>query len=163
MADVVVEGTAAATIEEDQESTITSFFPELRDKSLIFQGDADCIPKSVELFVAMGLPKGLLPLKNIVETGWHEESGFSWTITSGEQQHYFEAADRQCAYDEIVTATITPGRMSNINGVKAKELGFFVPVNEISVVDAPDPADKKLVFTSLLGLSRTMPFHLFDE
>ena len=138
-----------------------TFFAHLRDTSLIFQGDEECIPKSIELFTAMGLPKSLLPLKDIIETGWDEASGFSWTITRGEQQHHFIKADRLCAYDEVVTATITKGRMANISGVKAKELGIYVPVNEI-YVDESNPNEKKLVFKSILGLSRTMAFDLFD-
>ena len=150
MATSVVEGVAPPT-----------FFPDLRDKAAIFNGQDEFNLKTVELFQNMGLPEKMLPLCDIIEGGFVEETGFSWIIARSEQQHHFVKADRHCSYDEVITSTISKGRMSNIHGVKAKELGIWVPVNEI-YVDESNPSEKKLVFKSILGLSRTMAFHLFE-
>ena len=140
---------------------IPVFFPELREKALIFIGDTECNARTSGYFKEMGLPEGLLPLKDILESGLVEETGFSWNACRNKQKHHFVKPDRHCSYDQIITCTISKGRMSNIRGVKAKELGVWVPLNEI-YVDHSDPSEKKVVFKSFLGLSRSMPFHLFE-
>ena len=136
-------------------------FPELREKAIIFEGQSEFTERTVLLFREMGLPENMLPLKDIVESGFVEETGFSWTVTRGGQRHHFAKADRMCSYDTIITSNITKGRMSNIKGVKAKELGLWVPIHEIYVDDSK-PNNKKLVFKGIMGLSRSMSFHLFE-
>jgi hypothetical protein len=140
------------------------FFPELRDKAIVTVGQEECAKKMRELYEHMGLPKGLLPLQEMVEGGWCEETGFTWIVTARPQRHHFERADKLCAYDQVVTSTVSKGRVSHIRGVRARELGLWVPVNEIFVDDSKlaDGGRKKVVFKSIMGLSRSMPFELYD-
>ena len=135
------------------------FFPLVRDKAIIYEG-AEAVAKSAELFEAMGLPGGLLPLEDVVEGGWVEETGFVWIVTRNAQKHHFVKADRHCNYDELVTCTIINKKMKDIHGVKAKDLGLWVPVNEISV-DEKNP--DKITFKSIMGLSRSFPANLFGR
>jgi hypothetical protein len=142
------------------------FFPEQRERAIVTVGQEECSKKMRELYEHMGLPKGLLPLQDIVEGGWCEETGFTWVVTARPQRHHFERADKLCAYDQVVTSTVSKGRVSHIRGVRARELGLWVPVNEIFVAAAdsklPDRGPKKLVFKSIMGFSRSMPFELYD-
>ncbi|MCO5593630.1 hypothetical protein L7F22_047645 [Adiantum nelumboides] len=134
------------------------FFPNVRDQALIFEGE-QASAKSIELFEGYGLPNGLLPLKNVVEGGWVEETGFVWLVIREAQKHHFEKANRDCSYDELITCTMSERRMKDIHGVKAKDLGLWVPINEI-VVDDKKPS-MKITFKSIMGLSRDFPFDNF--
>lgn len=138
-------------------SDAPAFFPDLREKAIIFQGD-ECSAKASELFETHGLPGGLLPLQDIIEGGWVEETGFVWMVTRRTQEHHFVKADRHCIYDELVCCTIQNKKMKDIRGVKAKDLLLWVPVNEI-YIDEKDPA--KIHFKSFMGLSRTFATDCF--
>ncbi|KAI5055305.1 hypothetical protein GOP47_0030450 [Adiantum capillus-veneris] len=139
----------AAAVEE-----MPQFFPTIRDKAIITHGDQESLTRAVELFDGYGLPNGLLPLKKIVEGGWVEETGFTWMVTEETQKHHFDKADRECRYDELISCTISAKKMTDIHGVKAKELGLWVPINEICV-DEKNP--DKIIFKSIVGLSRSFP------
>ncbi|MCO5610153.1 hypothetical protein L7F22_064388 [Adiantum nelumboides] len=130
------------------------FFPTIRDKAIITHGTEESLARAVELFNSFGLPNGLLPLKKIIEGGWVEETGFTWMVTAEAQKHRFEKAERECSYDELISCTISANKMSDIHGVKAKELGLWVPVNEI-YIDEKNP--DKITFKSIMGLSRSFP------
>ncbi|KAI5055311.1 hypothetical protein GOP47_0030456 [Adiantum capillus-veneris] len=132
-------------------------FPDLRDKAIIFEGEL-AAAKAIELYEGYGLPNGLVPLKNVVEGGWVEETGFVWLVINESQKHHFAKADRTCSYDELITCTISMKRMKDIHGVKAKELTLWVPINEILV---DEKNSDKITFKSIMGLSRTFPFDNF--
>ncbi|MCO5608541.1 hypothetical protein L7F22_062752 [Adiantum nelumboides] len=134
------------------------FFPNVRDKAIIFEGE-QAAAKAIELYEGFDLPNGLVPLKNVVEGGWVEETGFVWLVITEAQKHHFAKAKRDCSYDELITCVISKGRMKDIHGVKAKELGLWVPINEIVVDDKKPPT--KVTFKSIMGLSRDFPFDNF--
>ncbi|KAH7421641.1 hypothetical protein KP509_13G068900 [Ceratopteris richardii] len=133
----------------------------MREKAIINFGQEAAI-KSRELFEAFHFPNGLLPLQKVVEGGWVEETGFVWLVTEEAQKHHFVKPDRISKYDELVTCTISPRRMKDIRGVKAKDMGIWVPVNEI-YIDEKKP--DKIVFKSIMGLSRSFPVsdYVLDE
>ncbi|KAH7282004.1 hypothetical protein KP509_35G007700 [Ceratopteris richardii] len=133
------------------------FFPEIRDKAIVTFGE-ECSAKSDELLRGYELPDGLLPLKDVVEGGWVEETGFVWMVLGDAQQHHFAKADRFCYYDELITCTVSPKRMKDIHGVKAKDFGIWVPINEI-YIDEKNP--ETIVFKSIMGLSRSFPVSHF--
>lgn len=135
----------------------TALFPELRDKAVMSYGD-DCMEKSIELIESYGLPGGLLPLKDVVEGGWVEETGFVWISTKKKQDHHFKRADRHCSYDKLVTCVMEKNKMKDIKGVKARDMLVWVPVNEITIDDKKPP---KLHFKSFAGLSRSFTAELF--
>ena len=141
-------------------STVTTealLFPELREKAIISHGE-ECMKKSIDLIQEFGLPGGLLPLKDVIEGGYVEETGFVWILTKSKQQHHFKKADRLCKYEELVTCRMEKNKMKDIKGVKAKDMLLWVSVNEI-LKDEKEPP--KLHFKSFAGLSRSFPVEYF--
>ena len=51
---------------------------EMRSKAEVYNGDALCQEKTKLLLKEVGLPNGLLPLRDIIECGYVEETGFVW-------------------------------------------------------------------------------------
>ncbi|MCO5573358.1 hypothetical protein L7F22_027127 [Adiantum nelumboides] len=147
----------ATTIVKQKE--VAKPFADVREKAVIHFGE-ECNLKSMELFEAFGLPGGLLPLQDIVEGGYVEETGFVWMIVKKKQQYHFKKADRHCSYAETVSCYLKPKKMTKVTGVKAKDMMIWVPINEISVDDAAEP---KVHFKSLGGLSRSFNSELFGR
>ncbi|XXG79041.1 hypothetical protein AAC387_Pa09g0197 [Persea americana] len=133
---------------------------ELRAKAEIYHGNDICLEKSKFLFQEMGFPRGLLPLKDLVECGYVEETGFVWLKQKSKSEHYFEKIGKNVTYAPEITAYVEKLKIKNLTGVKAKELLIWLTVNEIH---ATGPADGKVVFKTLTGLSRTFPSSAFDE
>jgi hypothetical protein len=134
-------------------------FPDLRDKAILSYGE-ECSKKSIELMQAFNLPGGLLPLKDVIEGGYVEDTGFVWILTRSKQQHHFKRADRLCKYEELVTCRMEKKKIKEIKGVKAKDMMLWVSVNEIVKDDTKEPA--KLHFKSFAGLSRSFPAEYFS-
>lgn len=45
----------------------------------------------------MGLPNGLLPLKDMEECGYVKETGFVWLKQKKKTEHKFEKIDKSCS------------------------------------------------------------------
>ncbi|KAJ7555066.1 hypothetical protein O6H91_05G021700 [Diphasiastrum complanatum] len=129
-----------------------------REGALILTAQDDPLPKAIELIEGLGLPGGLLPLEDVVECGYVEQTGFVWITQKHKNGHYFKKASRQVAYAEKITCTLQKNRLKNVTGVKAKELLIWVPVNEIAV---DEPPSSKIHFKSLAGITRTFPVDAF--
>lgn len=124
----------------------------------MYTGDEICREKSRFLLTEMGLPNGLLPLKDIVEVGYVKETGFVWLIQKKKFDHRFEKIGKPVQYGVEVTAHIEPGRITKLTGVKAKELLLWVVLREIYV---DDPPTGKITFKTPTGLFRTFPVDAF--
>ncbi|KAI5083551.1 hypothetical protein GOP47_0003294 [Adiantum capillus-veneris] len=148
----------ATTVEVVKQKELAKPFAEVREKAVIHFGE-ECKLKSMELFESFGLPGGLLPLQDIQEGGFVEETGFVWMI-SKKQQYHFKKADRHCSYAETISCYLKPKKMTKISGVKARDMMIWVPINEISVDDAAEP---KIHFKSVGGLSRSFNPELFGR
>ncbi|KAL3851486.1 hypothetical protein ACJIZ3_013368 [Penstemon smallii] len=116
--------------------------------------------KSVELLEKMNLPKGLLPLDNILEVGYNEETGFVWLKQKEKKNHVFRAIGRNVWYDREVTAFVEDRRMKQVTGVKSKELLVWLTIHNISI---KDPSSGNITFSTATGLSRTFPVSAFEE
>lgn len=125
----------------------------------MYQGDEICREKSKQLLTEMGLPNGLLPLKDIVEVGYVKETGFVWLIQKKKCEHRFEKIGKPVQYATEVTAYIEPNRITKLTGVKAKELLLWVMLREI-YVDVPPTG--KITFKTPTGLFRTYPVDAFQ-
>lgn len=132
---------------------------EVRAKAEIYHGDEICQEKSKFLFQEEGLPKGLLPLKDIVECGYVEETGFVWLKQKKKSEHYFEKIGKNVSYAPEITAYIENLRIKKLTGVKAKELLIWITINEIYI---NNPPDGKVVFKTPTGLSRSFPTSAFE-
>ncbi|KAL6622436.1 hypothetical protein ACP70R_032315 [Stipagrostis hirtigluma subsp. patula] len=132
---------------------------EVRAKAEIYVGDAAGQEKTRLLLQETGLPSGLLPLRDIVECGYVEETGFVWLKQRRKVDHYFAKAGRHVTYGAEVSAVAEKGRLKKITGVKAKEMLIWVTLHEICV---DDPPTGKLHCKAIGGLSRSFPVEAFE-
>ncbi|OEL16260.1 hypothetical protein BAE44_0022718 [Dichanthelium oligosanthes] len=133
---------------------------DVRAKAEIYVGDAAGQEKTLLLLQETGLPSGLLPLKDIIECGYVEETGFVWLRQRRKVDHYFAKAGRHVSYGAEVSAVADKGRLKKITGVKAKEMLIWVTLHEICV---DDPPAGKLHCKAIGGLSRSFPVEAFER
>jgi len=137
---------------------------EVRAKAEIYTGDAAGQEKTRLLLAETELPSGLLPLKDIIECGYVEETGFVWLKQKKKVDHYFAKVGRYVSYAAEVSAFAEKGRLKKITGVKAKEMLIWVNLNEICLDDPPTgvKAKQMLVCKAMGGLFRTFPVEAFE-
>ncbi|XP_062203228.1 uncharacterized protein LOC133905458 [Phragmites australis] len=141
-------------------ATMTLTIPDdVRAKAEIYVGDAAGKEKTRFLLEETGLPSGLLPLKDIIECGYVEETGFVWLKQRRKVDHYFAKAGRHVSYGTEVSAIAENGRLKKITGVKAKEMLIWVTLHEICV---DDPPTGKLICKAIGGISRSFPVEAFE-
>ncbi|PIN17610.1 hypothetical protein CDL12_09723 [Handroanthus impetiginosus] len=127
--------------------------------SEMYRGHEICEEKSRFLLTEMGLPNGLLPLKDMVECGYVKDTGFVWLIQKKKSDHKFEKIGRPVQYATEVTAYVEPKRIRKLTGVKTKELLMWVSLSDIYI---DDPPTGKITFKSPTGLSRSFPVEAFQ-
>lgn len=130
-----------------------------RDDAEIYHGEALCKQKSHELLGGISLPKGLLPLEEVVEVGYNRTTGFIWLKQKRKKEHRFRAIGRTVSYDTEVTAFVEERRMRRLTGVKSKELFIWVSISDIYV---DDPGSGKITFGNPTGISRSFPVSAFE-
>ncbi|KAK7356172.1 hypothetical protein VNO80_15438 [Phaseolus coccineus] len=131
---------------------------EIKAKSEVYRGDELCQEKTKLLLKEVGLPNGLLPLKDIEECGYEKESGFVWLKQKKTINHKFEKIGRLVSYATEITAYVEVGKIKKLTGVKAKELLVWITLNEIFV---DDPPSGKITFKTPTTLFRTFPVSAF--
>ncbi|KAF3449928.1 hypothetical protein FNV43_RR06007 [Rhamnella rubrinervis] len=129
------------------------------DDAEIYHGEAICKQKSRQLLNDMALPRGLLPLDDVVEVGYDRTSGFMWLKQKSKKEHRFPAIGRDVSYDTEVTAFVDERRMRRLTGVKSKELFVWVSISDISIDDS-DPT--KITFSNSTGIFRSFPVSAFE-
>lgn len=117
-----------------------------------------CQEKSKLLLKEVGLPNGLLPLKDMEECGIVRETGFVWLKQKKSSTHKFEKIGKLVSYEPLVTAYVEPGKIKKLNGVKTKELLIWVSLSDICV---DDPPTGKITFKTPAGLFRSFPVSAF--
>lgn len=131
-----------------------------RENAEVYTGEALCKQKSRELLEEICLPKGLLPLEDLVEVGYNRSTGFVWLKQKKRKQHKFQRIGRNVSYDTEVTAFVEKQRMKKLTGVKSKELLIWVTISDIYI---DDPSSGKIAFgNSTTGISRSFPVSAFD-
>ncbi|XP_057792231.1 uncharacterized protein LOC131009043 [Salvia miltiorrhiza] len=127
--------------------------------SEMYRGDEICQEKSKFLLTEMGLPNGLLPLREIVEVGYIKDTGFVWLIQKKKRDHKFEKIGRHVQYATEVTAYVEQKKIKKLTGVKAKEMMMWLTICDIYI---DDPPTGKITFKSPTGLSRSFPVDAFQ-
>lgn len=80
---------------------------EIRTKATeYYTGNDMCELKSKELLKEVGLPNGLLPLKDIEECGILRDTGFVWLKQKKKIDHKFEKIGKLVSYAPEVTAYV---------------------------------------------------------
>ncbi|TXG47914.1 hypothetical protein EZV62_027208 [Acer yangbiense] len=130
-----------------------------REGAEIYHGESLCKQKSLDLLSEIELPKGLLPLNDLIEVGYNRTTGFVWLKQKNRTDHRFRAIGRNVSYDNEVTAFVENHRMRRLTGVKSKEILIWISISEIYV---NDPNSGKITFGTPAGLSRTFPISAFE-
>ncbi|KAJ0980289.1 hypothetical protein J5N97_008544 [Dioscorea zingiberensis] len=125
----------------------------------IYNGDALCKKKSIELLEELGLPNGLFPLEDIEEFGFNRGESFIWLVQRKKKDHTFKKIKRAVSYAPEVTAFVEKGKMKKMTGVKTKELMLWLSVVEMYI---EDPSSKKVTFKTGTGLSDSFPASAFQ-
>ncbi|PON81663.1 hypothetical protein TorRG33x02_225560 [Trema orientale] len=132
---------------------------EIKAKAEVYHGDEICQEKSKFLLTEIGLPNGLLPLKDIEECGYVKETGFVWLKQKKSVTHKFEKIGKLVSYATEVTAIAEPNKIRKLTGVKTKELLIWISLSDIYV---DDPPTGKITFKTPAGLSRSFPVSAFE-
>lgn len=131
-----------------------------RENAEVYHGDALCKQKSKELLGKINMPKGLLPLDDLIEVGYNQTTGFVWLTQKKKKDHVFRLIGRKVSYNNEVTAFVDDRRLRRLTGVKSKELLIWISISDICI---NDPASGKITFGTPTGLSRTFPVSAFEE
>ncbi|GAA0163898.1 hypothetical protein LIER_19659 [Lithospermum erythrorhizon] len=131
-----------------------------REAAEIYTGEAICKQKSLDLLSKLNLPKGLLPLNDILEVGQNHQTGFVWLKQKNPIQHKFKQISRTVWYDKEVTAFVEDRKMKKLTGVKSKELLIWITINEIYI---QENNQEKITFGTPTGISKTFPVSAFQE
>ncbi|KAL9233463.1 hypothetical protein vseg_008461 [Gypsophila vaccaria] len=127
--------------------------------SELYRGNDECMTQARRLFDEFGFPNGLLPLRDIEECGYIEETGFVWLIQKQQIEHTFEKIDKAVRYATEVTAHVEPGKITNLTGVQAKEIIIWITINEITV---GTPETETIVFkNNATGIKKIFPTEAF--
>ncbi|XP_028779447.1 uncharacterized protein LOC114735849 [Neltuma alba] len=132
---------------------------DLKAKAEVYNGDELCQEKSKFLLKEIGLPNGLLPLKDMEECGYVKETGFVWLKQKKSTTHKFEKIGKLVSYAPEVTAQVEHGKIKKLNGVKTKELLVWITLSDIFV---DDPPTGKITFKTPAGLFRSFPVSAFE-
>ncbi|CAK8530909.1 unnamed protein product [Lathyrus sativus] len=129
-----------------------------RDDAEIYKGEAICMQKTKLLLDEICLPRGLLPLDNVVEMGYNRVTGFVWLKQRGKKVHRYNDIGRTVSFDTEVTAFVEERLMRRVTGVKTKELFIWLPVTNIFI---DDPSSNKISFANSSGIARSFPLSAF--
>ncbi|KAI3994497.1 hypothetical protein MKX01_012754 [Papaver californicum] len=124
----------------------------------IVYGPEACYNQTMDFFQELGFPKGVLPLKDLVECGRVRETGFVWMKQKSPYEHFFESTSTRVSYSIEVTAYVEKNKMRKMTGVKSKQMFMWVPITEMSI---EDPAKKKIYFKTPMGIGRSFPITAF--
>ncbi|CAI9093408.1 OLC1v1028906C1 [Oldenlandia corymbosa var. corymbosa] len=133
-----------------------------REGAEIVYGAEECYKHSLELLEELGFPKGVLPLKDLVECGRVRATGFVWMKQKAPYQHFFTKSNTLVKYESEVTAYVGKGKMTKMTGTKSKQMLLWVPIVEMSMVDEDvAPSKKKIYFKTPMGIGRAFPVTAF--
>ncbi|KAI9083757.1 hypothetical protein K1719_034225 [Acacia pycnantha] len=129
-----------------------------RSGAEIVYGSEDCYKHSIELLEELGFPRGVLPLKDLVECGRVRETGFVWMKQKAPYEHWFEATNTRVSYAAEVTGYVEKGKMKKMSGIKSKQMLVWVPISEMCM-DQTNP--DKIMFKTPVGIGKSFPITSF--
>ncbi|KAL6144264.1 hypothetical protein ACLB2K_054959 [Fragaria x ananassa] len=129
-----------------------------RAGAVIVHGAQECYQQSIDLLEEMGFPKGVFPLKDLVECGRVKETGFVWMKQKAPYEHYFVGSNTRASYETEVTAYVEKGRMKKMTGIKSKLVFLWVPITEMIM---EEPSTMKITFKTPMGIGRYFPVTAF--
>lgn len=160
MADVQAAPVAEQVpVVEEKEKQVDLEFEKLKEGAIVTYGE-EALEKAIQHLEDFDLPGGLLPLKDVIESGYVKETGFVWVKQKKEIRHLFRKAGKQVTYGEFVKGFLEKNRLRELTGVKAKELFIWAPIGDISI-DVATPG--KIFFKSIGGLGKMFNVEAFAK
>ncbi|XVE51609.1 hypothetical protein DITRI_Ditri02bG0055400 [Diplodiscus trichospermus] len=121
-----------------------------RERAETYNGAAVCKQKVQQLLDQFHIPKGLMPLNNVVEFGYNATTGFLWLKQQKTFTYWFKTLGA-ASYGPEITAFIEDRRLRKLTGVKSKEMIIWVSLSDVSVDDS------KITFATSMGLTQSYP------
>ncbi|XP_042405679.1 uncharacterized protein LOC121995927 [Zingiber officinale] len=137
----------------------TQLIEKYKDGAEVYSGAAVCREKMVEVLQELGMPKGLLPLEDLLEMGYNRDLGFMWLTQRKKKEHMFKEIKQLVSYATQVTAFVEDRKLKKITGVKTRELLLWLSVIEVFI---GDPSSGKITFKTGTGLSDSFPVTAFE-
>ncbi|KAH0644569.1 hypothetical protein MTR67_034354 [Solanum verrucosum] len=131
-----------------------------RENAEVFTDPTICKQKSLQLLEQINMPKGLLPLDDLVEIGHNKQTGFVWLKQKKAKENRFKKIGKLVWYDTEVTGFLEDRRMKKLTGVKSKELLIWITISDISIHDSDL---QKITFATPSGISKAFPVSAFEE
>ncbi|KAL6544926.1 hypothetical protein OROMI_023788 [Orobanche minor] len=125
----------------------------------IFKGDI-CKAKTCEFLDEISIPKGLMALDEVEEVGINRSTRFVWWKLKNKKEKKYKKIGQTVIYNVEITGFFEKQHLSNVTGVKSKELLIHVVINDILV---GEPAPDMIKFTTPVGLSRSYPVSGFEQ
>ncbi|CAN0896699.1 hypothetical protein LINGRAHAP2_LOCUS18648 [Linum grandiflorum] len=113
---------------------------------------------AVSLLKEFNLPEGMLPLEDVIESGYVEETGYFWIVQKKAVKHEFKMIGKQVSYDKEISCYIEKNRAKKLKGVKAKELMLWPPLSEMAV---DENSTGKISIKSVGGIAKSFPVAAF--
>ncbi|KAK4758577.1 hypothetical protein SAY87_019878 [Trapa incisa] len=132
----------------------------IREGAEIVYGQEECYRHSVELLEELGFPKGVMPLRDLVECGRVKETGFVWMKLRAPYEHFFVKTNTRVSYGVEVTAYVEKFKMKKMTGIKSKQMFMWVPISEMSI---DDPSSSKICFRTPMGIGKSFPASAFVD
>ncbi|XP_059275802.1 uncharacterized protein LOC132030256 [Lycium ferocissimum] len=131
-----------------------------RENAEVFTDPTICKQKSLQLLEQINMPKGLLPLDDLIEVGHNKQTGFVWLKQKKAKEHRFKKIGKLVWYDNEVTGFLEDRKMKKLTGVKSKQLLIWITISDISI---QDPEFQKITFATSTGISKAFPVSAFEE
>ncbi|OWM85180.1 uncharacterized protein LOC116202715 [Punica granatum] len=133
---------------------------DVRAGAEVVYGPEECYQHSVELLEELGFPRGVLPLRDLVECGRVRETGFVWMKQKAPYEHFFVKTNTRVSYATEVTAYVEKFKMKKMTGIKSRQMFMWVPISEMSM---DDPSSGKIVFRTPMGIGKSFPISAFVD
>lgn len=130
-----------------------------RASTEFFTGHNICKQKAIDILAENHLPRGLLSMSDIEELGYNQLNGFLWIKSKKDSTHNFKKVGKNVSYAKEVTTFVRDEKMSNLTGVKVKELMIWIGLARMAI---EDPEEKKVSFTTGVGIGKTFPVDAFE-
>lgn len=73
-----------------------------KEGAIVKKGQEEGLKLAISLLQKFELPRGLLPLANVVEAGFVESTGYMWIVQQKKVEHQFKMISKLGSYDAEV-------------------------------------------------------------
>jgi Protein of unknown function, DUF538 len=74
-----------------------------REGAIVKRGHDDGMEQALSVLRESGLPLGLLPLSDVIESGFVESTGYFWVCQQRKVEHYFKKVGKLVSYEPEIS------------------------------------------------------------